>query len=313
MQVRAPHRLAADKLALASAQRLILILKKPQAALPRTSRRHMVCFATTRGRTDDVPSDGVRNVRQGRNSNWRGRYADRFAGVKACPWRDGFRCPQKSYGVGIEMTTSSVRANATATPGTGVDKQSHTMTIGDAKRIFTDYGCDLHDFYAVVHDNLIGDRRRVELDNSNYLHALQLTAVMMHNTVNNFLMLSGSTTDNFLGTLSQSFERMLARIRDARGRVHIITLNPPDTMPTLDRLADRFPKTLQIVRGYAGDEARVGHFIVADNDVRVEEPHAILSNDTDANLVRAKVHFNDAGRANRYQRQFDALWQMLLR
>jgi hypothetical protein len=174
------------------------------------------------------------------------------------------------------------------------------MTIADAQRVYRDYGDDLEEFYVSLYSTLIADRGSVELQNSNYLHALQLTSLMLRNTTKKFRMLGGSTTDSFISVLKDEFRHMLTRLKELGGTARIIALNSESDRDVVTSLAKEFPA-----------EEKIGHFIVADSMVRIEEPHVKLTSNILANSVKAKVIFNNQSQAAQYADQFDSLWRML--
>jgi hypothetical protein len=192
--------------------------------------------------------------------------------------------------------------------------QNPTMTVAEAKRIYQAYGDDLEGFYVAMHKALIANRPRVELSNNNYLHALQLTSLMMRNTHKDFQMVSGGTTENFVKMLFTEFRGMLSRLAEVKGKARIIAINStpvPKGDGLLESLRQQFPGTLEICNGIANDPNRISHFIVADNMVRVERPHAPLNDAANANTVEARVIFNSSVEADIYRRRFDSFWKLV--
>jgi len=193
------------------------------------------------------------------------------------------------------------------------NRDSRTMTVDDAKNVYLDYGNALEEFYTTVYQKLISHQRTVELPNSNYLHALQLTTLMLRNTSKNICMLGGSTTDNFMSILEKEFRKALVRLRELGGKARIIALNAADNSKVMSKLAADFPDTLSVMFGFANDETKIGHFMVADDMVRVEEPHKKLTPETPANTVKARVIFNSESQVKIYSEQFDSIWRLLTR
>jgi hypothetical protein len=185
------------------------------------------------------------------------------------------------------------------------------MTVIQAKTMFRDFKDDLEGFYQTVYKNLIVNKPRVELPNGNYLHALQLTSLMMRNTQHDFEMLSGSTTDGFIGMLKTEFKGMLNRLKAANRTANIIILNASSTLENLNELASQFPETLKIFNGWAHEPNRISHFIVADDMVRIESPHAPLTDETDANTIEARVIFNSETESSIYTRQFSSYLKLV--
>jgi hypothetical protein len=60
------------------------------------------------------------------------------------------------------------------------------------------------------------------------------------------------------------------------------------------------------------DEESIAHYIVADEMVRIEEPHKRLTKETLANAVKARVIFNSRPHASIYTEQFGVLWGRLV-
>src|SRR5262245_39420727 len=102
---------------------------------------------------------------------------------------------------GSIMTNTSEQTDVRADTSSA-DSQ---MKVADAKRIFQSFGDELEEFYDTVFEKLIADQKSIEIPNSNYLHALQLTSLMLRNTSRDFQMLGGSTTNSFIAILEQEF------------------------------------------------------------------------------------------------------------
>ena len=79
----------------------------------------------------------------------------------------------------------------------------------------------------------------------------------------------------------------------------------------LTRLTRDFPDTLSVAYAVAKNEEAIGHYIVADNSVRIEKPHHRLTSAMAANAVEAKVVFNSHPQAERYAEPFKLLWGQL--
>jgi hypothetical protein len=204
------------------------------------------------------------------------------------------------------MTTEKTEA-----PEIAVASKPHVMTIGNAKQVFRDFGGDLESFYQTVYKTLIAEKPRVELPNSNYLHALQLTSLMMRNTHQNFQMLSGSTTGDFLEMLKTEFRGMLSRLAEAKKRAQVIILNAARPSSVLEEMIVQFPGTIEVYNGWAKEPDRIGHFIVADKMVRIEKPHPPLTDLTDANTIEARVIFNSESEAQSYRQHFDSYLKLV--
>lgn len=195
----------------------------------------------------------------------------------------------------------------------GVQSPNPSMTVDDAIQIYANFGDDLEGFYVDVYNQLIASKPSVEIPNSNYLHALQLTALMLRNAQTDFCMLAGGNTDCFAKTLEAEFRKMLTRFTNAgrKSIARIVIVNPSNEMPTLLKLCAEFPDSLQIIRARATEEERVRHYIVADDMVREEEPHKRLTLESRADEIKAKVVFNNKSRADLFRSQFTSLVGML--
>lgn len=185
---------------------------------------------------------------------------------------------------------------------------SSTMTIQTARDLFLQYGEKFRpDCEAVV--SLVRKRNLSDaLPNSNYLHALSLTQLMLDHTDHEFRMLTGCAGDGFLSSLKSSFVEMLRRIRDVKGTARIIFVNDNRKSEWIDSLRKEFPDTLDTVSVRAA--TNLSHFIVCDDDmVRDEELHDALTEQSSANLIKAKVFFKNLAMAEVFSVRFDAIWK----
>jgi len=194
----------------------------------------------------------------------------------------------------------------------GPDQIAPAMTVEDAIRIYADFGDTLEPFFVDIYERLIADRPSVELPNADYLHALQLTALMLRNAQDDFCMLSGGSADCFTKTLKAEFLKMLKRFANG-GRnsvARVVVVNPTDDLPELTELQKEFPANLKIFRAQSPHEERIGHYIVADNMVREELPHKRLTKQSRADEIKAKVFFNNKSRADLFRSNFNSLARM---
>lgn len=206
--------------------------------------------------------------------------------------------------------------NTKNVPCRGVDGSAVSiggkMTILDAVTLYHNYGAQLHGFYDDMYEHLIANRSGAMIPNSDYLHALQLTSLMLRKAKNNFCMLAGGCTDDFIKLLEEDFCGMLKRFRaENKEPARLIVVNARVEMPTLRKLSTGFPTTLKVVWAHAKQEAKVSHYIVADNMVRVEQPHPQLTNESPADVIKAEVYFDDKPRADFFREQFGSLEGML--
>ena len=191
------------------------------------------------------------------------------------------------------------------------------LKISDVQRLFSDHGAELLGDYRSVVTMIRKHKIDSPLENSNYLHALQLTQLMLEHTSQQFRMLTGGMLDGFIGTLAPHFESMLQRIKSscrdgntAFARVILVTSGGvPVDCPVLDELQSRYDGVLDVSFVSVPEDAGIRHFIVGDNDmVRDEEEHDQLSLESDASMVRAKVSFFAPAKAKVFARKFDSYW-----
>ena len=201
---------------------------------------------------------------------------------------------------------------STVPPAVGKEGHAVPMKIKDAIEIYSKFGISLSEFYQEVYDDLIQHKRQITLDNSNYLHALQLTSLMARETKHSFRMLGGGCVDGFVKLMGETFDVMLSRIKSNRGFVQIITIDPVDETPTLRYLADKYKGVMKVYYATAKDPSSVVHYITSDdNTVRVEKAHGPLNDDSPVDTIAAKVHFNDQSKSKWYSADFDKLAKQL--
>ncbi len=184
------------------------------------------------------------------------------------------------------------------------------MTIGEAKRFFEQFRKSLEPDYASVMQVLRALSATAPIANSNYLHFLNLTDLMFRNTNRSLRMLTGNACEAVPSALYDSFKTMLSRIKENRGSAQVIVVN--GNARSLDQFQDEYKGTLFVTEGKTPPCARVTHFMVCDSDmVRDEEYHPELSDDTSADLVRAKIYFANSTKADSLTRVFDRVWSSL--
>ena len=184
------------------------------------------------------------------------------------------------------------------------------MRIRNAKEIYRDFGESLRSDSEELINLVVSGRIGLPLENANYLHALNLTDSMMRHTTAHFRMLTGGAGDGFLGCLKGSLKEMLGRIKANHGDARVIVVNSRAT--DLESLVAEFPNTLSVIEAATSDRKPIPHFIVADESMlRDEEAHGDLSDDSDANQVRAKVYFANRTMAEAFIQKFDILWRGL--
>ncbi len=142
--------------------------------------------------------------------------------------------------------------------------------------------------------------------NDSYGDALRLTEVMLRHTHRQFVILTGGACGGFYITLLDPLRDALNRIRDSGGKGRMIILS--ETYPEwLRALAEDYKGTLEIAS--ANPSLPKKHFIVCDSTmVREEELHGELTLSSKADLIKAKVHFNNPAKGNELEGMFDSLW-----
>lgn len=185
------------------------------------------------------------------------------------------------------------------------------MNIEQARDVYQKFGSALNpDFeeWAKVFRRLAIEE---PISNSNFLHALSLTDLMFCHTSRSLDMVTGDLGDGFVQCLQASFTKMLDRIRAAGGKARIIVIDG-DAKLLRQMASGVYRGVLEVAEATLRPDAVVRHFIVGDDDmVRDEEPHAPLTNTTDANVVRADVYFHNKSMARVFSSRFGAMWSAL--
>lgn len=197
----------------------------------------------------------------------------------------------------------------TDTPSFSMANQT-PMTVEVAQGFFRKYGDDTQGLYDEIYKN-IASKEGAELANDNYLDALQLTALMIRKTKSSFRMLTGCTAEAFIGHLSQYFSEMVERLHASGKVVKLIVLNAENRSTFLDDLARRYQGTFQLEYAAAMRDEMFSHYVVADDMVRIEKPHPRLTPTMAANVIQARVLFNNRGAASIYEAQFDNIFKIL--
>jgi len=188
--------------------------------------------------------------------------------------------------------------------------QDNPMSIDKAKELYAKYGEAFRAEDRAVIDIISEDAAAKPLRNADFLHALSLTELMLERTRQSFSMLTGGHAEGFLECLAAPFQSMLERIHRAGGEAKVIVVD--GDARSLRQLAQESDETLKVCEGILVDNAKIGHFIVCDNDmVRDEEPHEELEGHKSASLVRAEVFFNNRAKAKALAGRFAKVWQKL--
>jgi len=100
------------------------------------------------------------------------------------------------------------------------------------------------------------------------------------------------------------------RIRKNNGKARIIVVN--GTANELEPLKKKYAGTFEVALGTASKGSRVSHFIVCDSDmVREEEYHDVLTDESSADLIKAKVYCSNRVKADGLSLIFDGIWEKL--
>lgn len=158
-----------------------------------------------------------------------------------------------------------------------------------------------------VINQLIDENIKTDFSNDSYLDALVLTDVMFHRCNSSVRLLTGGGGSSFLSTLKSTFVGAISRLAQSKGIARILLLDSP-VPDWLAELAKAYPKTLTIRRAASPEPIR--HFIVCDSNMsRHEEIHAPITDTTPATAIKARVSFNEPGRAKVLENYFDSMWE----
>ncbi|EMI40550.1 hypothetical protein [Rhodopirellula sp. SWK7] len=188
------------------------------------------------------------------------------------------------------------------------------LTITEAAQFFDNHSEELLKDYRSIKDLLRNAEITKPVANSNYLHALMLTDLMIEETGHQFRMLTGGAICGFLKTLEDSFTEMLDRFTSSRKRggssfARILVVDGSDEHGLLEGLKTRFPEVVDYRFATAPKDAKFKHFIVGDEDmVRDEDFHAPIMQDSPADMIKAEVSFFDPSKAKVFASRFDTFW-----
>ncbi|HEG44585.1 MAG TPA: hypothetical protein ENH94_11105 [Phycisphaerales bacterium] len=183
------------------------------------------------------------------------------------------------------------------------------MTIRDAKKMYTTYGYQLFGDEIRALSSQDPDSCNQKISNSNYLHALFLTAFMFDNTSWSLDMLTGGN-DGFLETLATKFYQALDRIKQNSGKARIIVTSENKTQFLTD--TEKKYDNLEVFCLPSSCPENKEHFIVCDSlMVRAEEPHMAITDESDADVIRATVHINNCDEGKVFSVKFNDFWTLL--
>ena len=181
------------------------------------------------------------------------------------------------------------------------------MKISDAIEIYKNKQLDCVDedykeLVRLVRESRIKD----PIKNSNYSHALYLTDLMFGCTTESLRIFCGNGGDGFLTALKDSFEKAVKRVIKNGGTVKIILLadSAPDILKELkSKYKEKFQYALANAKGL------LNHYIVCDSRLlRYEEKHEPITKDSEVDLIKANVYFNNPSIAKMMEDGFDTIW-----
>lgn len=162
-------------------------------------------------------------------------------------------------------------------------------------------------------DKLMSSGADAELNNDSFTHALLLTGAMIRSATFSFCMIIGQGVDLFLGALRDEVEGMLERFKQGNGFARVVLVSDAPS-PLLEELKKNYPTVFDFRRTTVkpGKEDLVRHFTVTDlKSYRLERHHGPISETSDANSIKAKVHFNGPEVAKERTQYFNRVWGYL--
>lgn len=166
------------------------------------------------------------------------------------------------------------------------------------------------------------------VSNDTYFHALFLTEMMFSSTKNSLRILTGCDIVRFLDALYTPFISACKRISNSSdGIVRIVSLIPTkehfegcreNLQEFFDKIKKDCPELSGKIKGLIkvlpadiaksvneGTNKSFSHYLIADNMVRIEDPHGILDEKAPASSIKAKVFFNAPKAAREISASFD--------
>lgn len=163
---------------------------------------------------------------------------------------------------------------------------------------------------------LINGRRDLNYLNHNYANELCLVEVMFRNTSKRICILSGEKIFDILNILREPFQAAYHAITQNKGEVKIISLGiGTNFKDKISYAYGEFAKVYLAVEfkmGIIADPLQVSHYMICDNDVRIEQPHWELKGESLENALRATVSFNASkAEVDRLEQKFLGLFSKL--
>lgn len=143
---------------------------------------------------------------------------------------------------------------------------------------------------------LINGRRDLNYLNHNYANALCLAEVMFRNASKRICILSGERIFDTLNILREPFNVAYRTITQNQGEIKIISVGigtncKEKISSAYGEFAKLYP-TVELKLGIITAPLQVSHYMICDNDARIEQPHWELKGKSSANALRATVYFN---------------------
>lgn len=163
---------------------------------------------------------------------------------------------------------------------------------------------------------LINGRRDLNYLNHNYANALCLAEVMFRNASKRICILSGERIFDTLNILREPFNVAYRTITQNQGEIKIISVGigtncKEKISSAYGEFAKLYP-TVELKLGIITDPLQVSHYMICDNDARIEQPHWELKGKSSANALRATVYFNASkAEVDRLEQKFLGLFSRL--
>jgi hypothetical protein len=155
----------------------------------------------------------------------------------------------------------------------------------------------------------------VTFQNHSYYDALLLSMAMINHAQKSFYMFISDGVENFIRQMETEFCDMLDRFKKNSGTAKIIILTTEkEKFPLFDSMVNRFGgvfsyRTATIQREQATDYR---HFTIADGIMyRIEEPHEIITEESTADSIRAKVAFDNKYVVEHLHDVFNSYWKAI--
>jgi hypothetical protein len=186
------------------------------------------------------------------------------------------------------------------------------MKIQDIEALYAEKGPDgVEQDYRDLVDTFCRLESKEPIPNSDYLHGLYLTDLMLRTTNSSIRILSGIGESNWLGVLRDSLFKALTRIKAKGNCLKAIFVGQGN-----------LPESIVMIRSDFGDETvkvmtakpsqPVEHLIACDSRMlRLEKIHAPITPQTDSSEIIASVYLNNPARTRTKEEEFDYIWDYL--